>query len=168
MGVVEAPPIVEPIKAVIIDAPPVEPEPYVPPETPQVAQRPVVEIPVPEIAITTPVETITLPPVEVPSSEPATAPAVVEAKSLSVTRRVEPVYPPASRRLDEQGAVLLRVLVDERGRPREVQIAKSSGYDRLDQAAITAVRRWLFSPALQASGAVSAWTQVNVVFQLNR
>jgi protein TonB len=49
-----------------------------------------------------------------------------------------------------------------------VQIAKSSGYDRLDQAAITAVRRWLFSPALQASGAVSAWTQVNVVFQLNR
>ena len=87
---------------------------------------------------------------------------------MSVTRRVEPVYPPASRRLDEQGAVLLRVLVDERGRPREVQIAKSSGYDRLDQAAITAVRRWLFSPALQASGAVSAWTQVKVVLQLNR
>ena len=49
MGVVEAPPIVEPIKAVIIDSPPAEPEPYVPPETPQVAQQPVVDVPLPDI-----------------------------------------------------------------------------------------------------------------------
>jgi len=102
-----------------------------------------------------------------PRTEPST-PAVIEAKSLSVTRRVEPVYPPASRRLDEHGAVRLRVLVDERGRPREVQIAKSSGFERLDQAAVAAVRRWQFSPAMQESRAVTAWTQVNVVFQLNR
>lgn len=170
LGVVEAPPIVEPIKAVLIDAPPVEPEPYVPPETPPVAQQPVVEVPLPEIPpLTTPVETITVPPVaEVPSAEPSTEPAIMEAKSLSVTRRVEPVYPPASRRLDEHGVVHLRVLVDERGRPREVQIAQSSGFDRLDQAAVTAVRRWQFSPAIQESRAVTAWTQVNVMFQLNR
>ena len=117
----------------------------------------------------TPVETITVPPVTdvPPSAEPSTAP-VMEAKSLSVTRRVEPVYPPASRRLDEHGVVRLRILVDERGRPREVQIAKSSGFDRLDEAAVTAVRRWQFSPAMQESRAVSAWTQVNVLFQLNR
>jgi periplasmic protein TonB len=169
MGVVEAPPIVEPIKAVFIDSPPVEPEPYVPPETPPVAQQPVVDVPLPDIPpITTPMETITVPPAtEAPSTEPST-PAVIEAKSLSVTRRVEPVYPPASRRLDEHGAVRLKVLVDERGRPREVQIAKSSGFDRLDQAAVAAVRRWQFSPAMQESRAVTAWTQVNVVFQLNR
>lgn len=169
MGVVEAPPIVEPIMAVIIDSPPAEPEPYVPPETPPVAQQPVVDVPLPDIPpITTPMETITVPPAtEAPSTEPST-PAVIEAKSLSVTRRVEPVYPPASRRLDEHGAVRLRVLVDERGRPREVQIAKSSGFDRLDQAAVAAVRRWQFSPAMQESRAVTAWTQVNVVFQLNR
>jgi protein TonB len=170
MGVVEAPPIVEPIKAVIIESPPVEPEPYVPPETPPVAQQPVVEVPLPEIPpVTTPVETITGPPAtEVPpSAEPSTAP-VMEAKSLSVTRRVEPVYPPASRRLDEHGVVRLRILVDERGRPRDVQIAKSSGFDRLDEAAVTAVKRWQFSPAMQESRAVTAWTQVNVLFQLNR
>lgn len=170
MGVVEAPPIVEPIKAVIIDAPPVEPEPYVPPEVPPVAQQPVVDVPLPEIPpVTTPVETITVPPVTEasPTAEP-TAPAVINVKSLSVTRRVEPVYPPASRRLDEQGVVRLRVMVDERGRPREVQIVKSSGFDRLDEAAVTAVRRWQFSPAMQAAGAVTAWTQVNVVFRLDR
>lgn len=170
MGVVEAPPIVEPIKAVFIDSPPAEPEPYVPPETPPVAQQPVVDVPLPDIPpITTPVETITVPPAtEVPPSTEPSTPAVIEAKSLSVTRRVEPVYPPASRRLDEHGAVRLKVLVDERGRPREVQIAKSSGFDRLDQAAVAAVRRWQFSPAMQESRAVTAWTQVNVVFQLNR
>jgi protein TonB len=114
-------------------------------------------------------ETITVPPAtEVPPRTDPSTPAVIEAKSLSVTRRVEPVYPPASRRLDEHGAVRLRVLVDERGRPREVQIAKSSGFERLDQAAVAAVRRWQFSPAMQESRAVTAWTQVNVVFQLNR
>ena len=43
MGVVEAPPIIEPIKAVIIDTPPPEPEPYVQPETPAAPQQPVVE-----------------------------------------------------------------------------------------------------------------------------
>jgi protein TonB len=170
MGVVEAPPIVEPIKAVFIDSPPVEPEPYVPPETPSVAQQAVVDVPLPEIPpMTTPVETITVPPVaEVPPSAEPSTPAVMEAKSLSVMRRVEPVYPPASRRLDEKGVVGLRVLVDERGRPREVQVAKSSGFDRLDEAAVTAVRRWQFSPAMQESRAVTAWTRVNVVFQLNR
>ena len=78
------------------------------------------------------------PATEVPPRTDPSTPAVIEAKSLSVTRRVEPVYPPASRRLDEHGAVRLRVLVDERGRPREVQIAKSSGFERLDQAAVTA------------------------------
>jgi periplasmic protein TonB len=170
MGVVEAPPIVEPIKAVFIDSPPVEPEPYVPPETPPVAQQPVVDVPLPDIPpIPTPVETITVPPVtEVPPSTEPSTPAVIDAKSLSVTRRVEPIYPPASRRLDEHGAVRLKVLVDETGRPREVQVAKSSGFDRLDQAAVAAVRRWQFSPAMQESRAVTAWTQVNVVFQLNR
>jgi periplasmic protein TonB len=169
MGVVEAPPIVEPIKAVIIDSPPAEPERYVPPETPPVAQQPVVDVPLPDIPpITTPIETITVPPAtDLPPTELST-PTVIEAKSLSVTRRVEPVYPPASRRLDEHGAVRLKVLVDERGRPREVQIAKSSGFDRLDQAAVSAVRRWQFSPAMQESRAITAWTQVNVVFQLNR
>jgi protein TonB len=170
MGVVEAPPIVEPIQAVFIDSPPVEPEPYVPPETPSVAQQAVVDVPLPEIPpMTTPVETITVPPVaEVPPSAEPSTPAVMAAKSLSVMRRVEPVYPPASRRLDEKGVVGLRVLVDERGRPREVQVAKSSGFDRLDEAAVTAVRRWQFSPAMQESRAVTAWTRVNVVFQLNR
>jgi protein TonB len=172
LGVVEAPPIIEPIKIQMIDEPVVEPKPEPPvPETPPMAHQPVLDIPVPEIPpVTTPIEPpITIPPASEPSPAPAaTIGAPVEATSLAVTRRVEPVYPPASRRLDERGTVRLKILVDERGRPREVQVAKSSGFDRLDEAAVTAVRRWQFTPATQEARAVSAWTYVNVVFQLNR
>jgi protein TonB len=93
---------------------------------------------------------------------------VAESRSLGVTRRVDPIYPPASRRMDEQGAVRLRVLVDERGRPQEVQVAKSSGFPRLDEAAVSAVKRWVFAPAMQGAVAVPTWTQVSVVFRLTQ
>jgi protein TonB len=60
----------------------------------------------------------------------------------------------------------LRVLVDERGRPPDVQVAQSSGFPRLDEAAAKAVKRWVFAPAMQDAVPVPTWTQVNVVFQL--
>ena len=45
-------------------------------------------------------------------------------------------------------------------------VAESSGFPRLDEAAAAAVRRWVFSPAVQDAVAVPTWTQVSVVFQL--
>jgi protein TonB len=99
-------------------------------------------------------------------SGPGSGP-VIET-NISVTRRVDPVYPPSEIRLEHEGVVRLRILVDERGRAREVQVAKSSGFDRLDDSAVTAVRRWQFKPATRAAGAVAAWTEVNVVFRLDR
>jgi len=68
--------------------------------------------------------------------------------------------------MDEQGSVRLRVMVDERGRPQEVQVAQSSGFPRLDEAAVSAVKRWVFAPAVQDAIAVPTWTQVSVVFRL--
>jgi len=172
LGVVEAPPIVEPMMAVFIETPPPAAEPILP-EQPLDLAQPQVDVPAPETPqIAPPLEAspVTIPvvaDVDRPAT-PSTPTMVVESTALTVTRRVEPIYPPASRRTDEHGVVRLRVLVDERGRPREVQVAKSSGFERLDEAAITAVRRWQFAPAMQESRAVSAWTQVKVVFQLNR
>jgi protein TonB len=170
LGIVEAPVIEKPLEAVIIDTQIEEPEPVVP-ETPKVAKsQPTVEVPPPEVpVIQPPAETaITIPPAPPTVIEPLPGPAVAESKSLQVTRRVDPIYPPASRRMDEQGAVRLRVLVDERGRPQEVEVAKSSGFPRLDEAAVTAVKRWVFAPATQGATAVSTWTQVSVVFQLTQ
>jgi len=168
LGVVEAPPIVESAKVVLLDMPkPVEPaEPVKVPEL----KQPDLTVPIPDTVIETPVE---LPPAPVatpsdsaPVAMPATG-APIEGTSLAVTSRVEPIYPPASRRQDEEGTVRLRVLVDERGRAQDVRVLKSSGHSRLDEAAVSAVKRWLFKPATQDAHAVQAWTQVAVVFRLD-
>lgn len=167
LGIVEVPVIEKPLETVMIETQIEQPKPVVP-ETPRVARsEPKVEVPPPEVpVIELPAETaISVPPApEV--VEPSPGPSVGESTSLQVTRRVDPLYPPASRRADEQGAVRLRVLVDERGRPQEVQVAQSSGYPRLDEAAVTAVKRWVFAPAMQDAAPIPTWTQVNVVFQL--
>jgi periplasmic protein TonB len=172
LGVVETPLIDELTPAVFIETQIEKVEPVPPENPPAPSQNREIEIPVPEVPPITPPETVsdvspdTIQVAALP--EPAGPAPAVEATSLEVTRRVEPVYPQESRRMDEQGVVRLRVLVDERGRPREVQVAQSSGFERLDEAAVSAMRRWHFAPATQASQAVSAWTHVRVVFQLNR
>jgi periplasmic protein TonB len=167
LGIVEVPVVQAPIEAVFIDAQIDEPEPAMPESLPVARSQPTVDVPPPEVpVIEAPAEmAISVPPAPL-VAEPLASSAVAESSSLKVTRRVDPVYPPASRRMDEQGAVRLRVMVDERGRPQEVQVAESSGFPRLDEAAVAAVRRWVFAPAVQDAVAVPTWTQVSVVFQL--
>ncbi|MBC7162083.1 MAG: energy transducer TonB [Immundisolibacter sp.] len=77
-----------------------------------------------------------------------------------------PPYPPLSRRLGEQGRVLMRVYVDPNGTPTQVELRQSSGSQRLDTAAQTAVRRWRFVPARRGSEAVGAWVLVPISFNL--
>ncbi|MFZ5493636.1 MAG: energy transducer TonB [Pseudomonadota bacterium] len=77
-----------------------------------------------------------------------------------------PAYPPLSRRLDEQGRVLIRVFVDPNGAPAEVELRESSGYRRLDAAAEAAVRRWRFVPARRGQEPVGAWVLVPIAFNL--
>ena len=61
------------------------------------------------------------------------APPMVE--SVEYVRAAPPVYPKESQRLHEHGTVLLRVLVDALGRPAQIQVEHSSGFERLDSAA---------------------------------
>jgi protein TonB len=97
------------------------------------------------------------------TSPPATG---APAQQLQAKQRVEPIYPSAARRDGEEGTVRLRVLVDERGRPGEVQVAQSSGFARLDDAAVDAVRRWRFQAATDGTSSITAWTQVAISFKL--
>jgi protein TonB len=78
----------------------------------------------------------------------------------------EPEYPSLSRRLREQGLVRLRVHVTEGGRAGEVTLHTSSGFDRLDRAALEAVKRWRFRPARRAGTPVASWVVVPVRFEL--
>ncbi len=77
-----------------------------------------------------------------------------------------PGYPPLSRRLREEGQVILKVFVEKNGSPSEVNVHSSSGSERLDQAALEAVRRWKFVPARRGEEAVAAWVLVPISFQL--
>lgn len=77
-----------------------------------------------------------------------------------------PAYPAMSRRLGEQGQVLLRVWVEADGRPSQVELRRSSGFDRLDRAALQAVQRWRFVPGQRAGLPEAMWTEVPLQFVL--
>jgi protein TonB len=59
----------------------------------------------------------------------------------------KPNYPESARRKGREGTVLLRVLVNEEGRAKAIEINKSSGDDALDRAAREAIQGWRFIPA---------------------
>jgi protein TonB len=164
LGIVDLPTLAKPMEAVMIDSPVEQSEPVK-------VVKPDLETPPVE---TPPLEN-TIPEIDVPSDEPAPnaitaevspSPPVAETANMKVNRRVDPVYPAGSRRDGEQGTGMFRVLVDEKGRPTEVQVLKSSGFPRLDDAAMAAIRKWAFSPAMQNSQAVRSWTRVQVTFNL--
>ncbi|MDR2837151.1 MAG: energy transducer TonB, partial [Azonexus sp.] len=79
----------------------------------------------------------------------------------------KPSYPALSRRLGEEGAVKLRVLVTADGRAATVELVQSSNFPRLDEAARQAVAHWRFVPARRGGEAVEATVIVPVVFRLD-
>jgi TonB family protein len=77
-----------------------------------------------------------------------------------------PDYPDSARREGREGRVLLRVLVDEHGRSKKVEINSSSGSEALDRAATEALRRWRFHPARYGDQTVQSWLRVPIEFRL--
>ena len=77
-----------------------------------------------------------------------------------------PTYPRMSRRLGEQGTVVLRVRISAQGLPEQVALRTSSGFARLDQAALDAVPRWRFVPGQRNGVAEAMWFNVPVRFVL--
>lgn len=72
--------------------------------------------------------------------------AVSEAQIQS---KCSPVYPRISRRLGEEGVVVLSIEVSPEGIGSNIRIITSSGHSRLDQAAITAMKKARFTPAMR-------------------
>jgi protein TonB len=95
--------------------------------------------------------------------EPAPAPPrpagpVVLSGDLAVScpERRLPAYPSISRRLGEEGRAVLRVELDQSGRIDRAEVQSSSGYARLDKAALAAVRHWRCNPAQREGTVVRA------------
>ena len=78
----------------------------------------------------------------------------------------KPAYPKLSRRLNEQGQVVIRVYVGADGSAQQGEIKSSSGYDRLDQEALRTVLRWRFVPGQRLGTPEAMWFNVPVHFVL--
>lgn len=112
--------------------------------------------------------------VAAPAAPPAPAVVASNAPVAVTTARFDaaylqnprPNYPPLSRRLGEEGKVLLKVRVSPNGQPTVVELERSSSFERLDEAARQTVARWRFVPAKRGEEAVEASVIVPIVFRL--
>jgi periplasmic protein TonB len=77
-----------------------------------------------------------------------------------------PLYPKLSQRLGEEGSVVLRLTVDATGAVIEASVETSSGFPRLDEAAVVAVKRWRFRPAIRGGVAIATTFLHTVTFRL--
>ena len=155
-------------------------KPVLPPETPPPPQYEPTELQFHEPEVPVPVlvtETAPMthsdelpPPLAEPqglsgSAEPQpviTAAAVDRSHPLT-----QPSYPMSSIHLGEAGALALDILVGADGRVRDAKVSKSSGYDRLDQAAVSeAKQHWHLRPATRNGVPFEQWLTLKVVFRI--
>lgn len=104
------------------------------------------------------------PPVAAPAAEPVSQ-ARFDADYL---KNPAPPYPPLSRRMGEEGKVILRVSVSASGTADSVDIKTSSGSTRLDDSAVNTVKRWKFIAAKRGDTAVQSWVLVPIIFKLEQ
>ncbi|TBR14266.1 energy transducer TonB [Rugosibacter aromaticivorans] len=102
------------------------------------------------------------PPIDAPPASMPTQPRF-DADYLD---NPKPTYPPLSRRVGEQGRVVLRVRVGADGLANDVQLHISSGFARLDNSALETVQHWKFVPARRGNEAIAATVLIPIVFSL--
>lgn len=159
-----------------VDLPPPPPPPQVKPTpvrphpvlamTPE-QQPPTVNTPVVAAPVAVAPEPAPRPPVVAAPAPPTPAPVVAAQYNAAYLNNPAPKYPPMSRRLGEEGKVLLRVKVTADGLASAVELEKSSNFERLDEAAKQAVARWRFVPARRGDEAIEASVIVPIVFRLD-
>lgn len=150
------------------------------PKLPQTVAQPQPEAPTPPLAVAIPVgqEAAVQP---APPAPPAPAPAPVAAAPKAPAGPAEvgdlgarilsftpPTYPLESRRNMEEGTVTLGLLVGTDGRVAEISVANSSGYPRLDKAALEAVRKWRWTPMMRGGEAVMLRGFLKIPFGLKK
>ncbi len=174
-----APPVVEPpppqpVTPVVAPPPPVQDELAIkpPPPKPIAKPKPVAK-PVPKpapkaleqpSAPSQPTAPVAAP---APPAPPAPAPVTPASANAAYLKNPAPEYPSLAQRRGWEGTVLLRVHVLASGKPGEIQIQKSSGREALDQAALSAVKRWSFVPAKQGEVAQDGWVSVPIDFKIH-
>jgi len=181
----EAPTVTMPVATQSSSPPPAGPPPA-PATSPAPAQQPVAEAnqrpaetraaqPT-ETAAPAPVVTETRPAAEAPKPAPTAATAAPSAETplrvggqvqeARLIRRREPVYPPLARQARIQGVVKLEAVIGPDGRVEKVEAI--SGPPLLRQAAVDAVRQWVYEPSRLNGQPVRVTTQIEINFTLGR
>jgi protein TonB len=176
LGYVEAPK--PPTPFTVVNVAPIPDNPDIPVPPPQIFEPPVVETITPVIELTydppPPVTAISVPPPQpVPTPPPRVAPQLptppvvfTPARAIAMSHTI-PEYPFISRRLREQGTLRLKLTIDDKGSVTEAVVVNSSGFERLDEAAVKWVKaNWRYTPAMQGTKPVSSMADAIVEFRL--
>ena len=154
--------------------PPKTPQPVLtPPPTPQ---PPAPATPEPPAVLAAPTAAVTAPVVPPPPAPPAPPPAPpappppakveLPSSKADYLHNPPPDYPRMSKRLGEQGKVVVKVLIGEDGRAQKVELLTTSGFERLDKSAMEAAMRWRYVPGKRGGVAEAMWYQVPIQFTL--
>ena len=133
-----------------------------PPPKPRPIEKPEPRQLVAETPIVAPADYVAPPPVpapviEAPQTVLPTAPIALGSElAVACPERSAPAYPAQSRRSGETGIVVLRVELSETGHVVLAKVQSSSGYPRLDEAALAVVRTWRCTPAIRNGQMVRA------------
>ena len=148
------PPSLKAPPPLLVQMPLIAPEPS-PSPSPLVAQP---------IAPPPPAPVADTPPVPAPAAP--VAPRTLPPSAVQFLVPPAPVYSRISARMRESGKAMVRVWIDEAGLPRNVQLVSSTGFVRLDDAALAAVRNARFKPYLENGVAVAGWASIPIEFEL--
>jgi protein TonB len=144
----------EPIPAITLDQPPAIPSNTTLP---------------PSMGLPTTLSKLPAPPAIQPpvNQPPATRQVRIggNVQAANLIRRVTPLYPPAAKLAHIQGDVRFTALIGKDGAVRNLQVI--GGSPTLIQAALDAVKQWIYRPTLLNGEPVEVITQIDVLFTLN-
>lgn len=103
-----------------------------------------------------------------PPAPPAPPKIELPSSDADYLNNTKPAYPAISKRLGEQGRVVVRVFIDADGQPSQASVKQSSGFDRLDQASVETALKWRYAPGKRAGVAQGMWFDVPLNWQLTR
>jgi periplasmic protein TonB len=162
-------PVHAPIEVRIIEEQ--KPQTVAPPPPPPTFVKPVAPfVPPPEVVIATPQPVLNTAPVVTTLVDPPAAqtPVTVQPK-IDLAHSRKPEYPAMSRRLHEEGSLVMQVLIDVDGKLLDEKIIESSGIERLDQAALSGIKSsYRFIPGTVGGKPQQMWYSFKFTWKLEQ
>jgi periplasmic protein TonB len=103
-----------------------------------------------------------------PPSPPAAPKVVLPSSDADYLSNPKPPYPAMSKRLNEQGKAIVRVLISAEGSPQKAELRQTSGFERLDQSALETVMKWRYVPGKRDGVPEAMWFNVPITFKLEQ